>query len=176
MQYSVRGRQRGSASMSLLWQTVTDTVKTLKSACAAALYVSVSIFSPAPLHVRYTWHIWFVCVPTNTHICSRTPGTNSSGTRIFRNRRQAFGCWIFHICILDSFHLSVSWPSRWEVRYALAYLSLFGEIQQSHLHSPVAHFLSGRGVFFCSCVSNTIIPLSQASHTHISLQQAISIN
>lgn len=127
LQYSVRGRQRGAASMSLLWQTVTGTITILKTP-ADPLYVCLSSFSVVVflsliLHLHQT-HTINLCTCKHTNIVMQH--------KLFwdlecRNRQKAFGCWIFHISILDSFPLSVFWPSRWEVRDGLASGSYFGE-------------------------------------------------
>lgn len=123
--------------MSLLWQTVTDTVKT------GSPFVSVSIFFCASLHVPHSSHTqdtYCTSVYLQTHTDAHTHQHKLLRDLDWWHRQKAFGCWIFHISILDSFHLSVSWPSRWEVRYGLACLSLFGEIQQSNFHPPFPHF------------------------------------
>jgi len=43
------------------------------------------------------------------------------------NKQKAFACWIFYDSMLDSFHLSVSWPSRLKVSCGLEGLFLFGK-------------------------------------------------
>lgn len=60
----------GTVSMSLLWQTVTGTVKVLKNACNSSLHVSVSIFIPAFFAFFPTTH-YNPCIPTST----QTAGT-----------------------------------------------------------------------------------------------------
>lgn len=96
--------------MSVLWQTVTDTVKTLKT---ASLYVSVSIFHCTSVYLQA--HTY---APTCQH-------------KVFRdsdrlNRQKAFGLWIFHIFIYWT-HFTCLYldpaDGRWDTVWPI-YLSL----------------------------------------------------
>lgn len=127
LQYSVRGRQRGTVSMSLLWQTVTGAVTILKTKTDplyVCLWASFSVLLSLILHLHQTHNInQSTCKHTNVLIPHKVFWDLQC-----HSRQKAFGCWIFHISILDSFPLSVFWPSRWEVRYGLASGCYFGKM------------------------------------------------